>query len=108
MKNYYFPILLSVLMSMVGAKAYAYDLAIENSDGVTIYYNYINDGLELEVTSGENKHSGSIVIPEEVTFKNQTRKITSIGNEAFCKCYDLGSIIIPDNVTSIGDCAFYG
>ena len=31
-------------MSMVGTKASAYDIAVENEDGVTIYYNYINDG----------------------------------------------------------------
>ena len=26
-----------------------YDFALENADGVTIYYNYINDGQELEI-----------------------------------------------------------
>ena len=32
--------------------------------------------------------------------------VTSIGNWAFYKCYDLTSITIPDSVTSIGDEAF--
>ena len=36
--------LFSILLSMVGTKASAYDIAVENEDGVTIYYNYINDG----------------------------------------------------------------
>ena len=48
-KQSFITILLSVLMSMVGANALAYDIAVENADGVTIYYNYINDGKELEV-----------------------------------------------------------
>ena len=43
-------ILLTILMSMVGTKAFAYDIKVENADGVTIYYNYINNGMELEVT----------------------------------------------------------
>ena len=37
-------------MSMAGIKAYAYDIAVENADGVNIYYNYYNEGKELEVT----------------------------------------------------------
>ena len=42
--------LLTVLMSMVGAKTYAHDIEVQNGDGVTIYYNYINNATELEVT----------------------------------------------------------
>ena len=34
--------------------------------------------------------------------------VTSIGNEAFCRCTSLTSITIPDSVTSIGSSAFSG
>ncbi len=34
--------------------------------------------------------------------------MTSIGNEAFCDCYNLTSIVIPNSVTSIGNGAFRG
>ena len=44
-------ILLTVLLSMVSKIVLAYDIAVENADGVTIYYNYINDGNELEVAN---------------------------------------------------------
>ena len=49
MKHLCTKILLAMLMSMMGINAFAHDIEVENADGVTIYYNYINDGNELEV-----------------------------------------------------------
>ena len=101
-------ILFIILLSMVGTKALAYDIAVKNADGVTIYYNYINSGEELEVTRcNGGDYSGSVVIPEEVTYDNMTRKVTSIGIWAFQNCSDLTSISIPNSIKSIGSYAFY-
>ena len=102
-------VLFSILLSMVGIKALAYDIEVKNADGVTIYYNYINEGKELEVTTKAVytfKYSGSVVIPEEVTYMNRTRKVTRIGDNAFFGCSGLTSITIPNSVTSIGLSAF--
>ncbi len=78
----------------------------------TIYYNYYNEGKELQVTflSSEifyqkNAYVGNVVIPEEVTYMNRTRKVTSIGSDAF-KYSSLTSVTIPNSVTSIGSYAF--
>lgn len=101
-------------MSMVGIKALAYDIAIENSDGVTIYYNYINDATELEVTryyaygNTQYDYEGVVVIPNEVTFMNRTRKVTSIGKNTFRDCEKLTSVTIPSNISIINEFAFYG
>ena len=83
----------------------AYEIAVENADGVTIYYNYYNNGTELEVTSGGG-YSGVVNIPEEVAYMGRTRKVTSIGNHAFSESSDLTSVTIPNSVTSIGEYAF--
>ena len=113
MKHSSITILLTVLMSMVGANVFAYDFSVENADGVTIYYNYINDGTELAVTyrgtsysSYSNRYTGNVVIPEEVTYMNRTRMVTSIGDGAFRGCSKLTSVIIGNSVTSIGYGAF--
>ena len=106
--------LLLFAMILLPLVARAHDIEVKNADGVTIYYNYINDGTELEVTfrgdwdySYSNEYQGNVVIPEEVTFMNRTRKVTSIGNYAFRDCSGLTSVTIGSGVTSIGGSAFH-
>ena len=137
MKQIKLTFLLAMLFCMVGVKTFAYDIAVKNADGVTIYYNYISDGKELEVTyknHREYSYPESVVIPNEVTFMNRTRKVTCIGDSAFydytnskrlisvtipnsiatigyyafAYCSGLTSITIPNSVTSIGEYAFCG
>ena len=97
---------LFITMLFLCITGYAYDIAVENADGKTIYYNYTNDGQELEVTDGNVPYSGSVNIPETVTFMNRTRKVTSIESFAFYYSRDITSISIPRSVTFIGKNSF--
>lgn len=115
MKHLSISFLFAIILSMVETKAFAReeDIAVENADGITIYYNYINDGTELEVTyynhgyyPNDNRYKGNVVIPEEVVFMNRTRKVTRIGEGAFSSCYELTSVTMPQSITSIGENAF--
>jgi hypothetical protein len=84
----------------------AYDISVKNSDGILIYYDYINNGTELEVKGYLSPNdSSNIIIPEEVTYSGKTRKVTSIGTSAFSDS-NSKSITIPNTITNIGDNAF--
>ena len=105
--------LLTVLLSMVGANVFAHDIAVENDDGVTIYYNFINNNTELSVTYRGSSHQndadryvGSVVIPSSVTYDGITHNVTSIGQYAFSYCGSLTSITIPNSITTIAKYAF--
>ena len=102
--------LLTILASTLVSCQDHYDMAVENADGVTIYYNLSNDGKELKVcskTMDGNSYSGDVVIPKEVTYKGVTRKVTGIELWAFEECKELTSVTIPSSVTDIKDNPFY-
>ena len=114
MNNKIKTILFTLFILMTGTKAYAYyyDIIVKNADGINIYYKYINDGKELEVTfdgdAYRSNYCGNIVIPEEISYENNTLKVTSIGKDAFHDRSSMTSVTIPNSVTSIGSKAFSG
>ena len=103
-------VIISILMSMYGLDAFAYDtydISVQNEDGVYIFYNYINDGTELEVIGGLFAGKGVVSIPEEITYMNRKRKVTSVGEKAFAELSGVSSVIIPNSVNCIGEKAFF-
>ena len=113
MKRQTITFLLTLLMSMVGAKAFAHDFEVNNAGGSTIYYNWINNRTELSVTyrgtdsSNPYDYKNEVVIPEAEIYHGKSYSVTSIGEQAFYQCYWLTSVTIPNSVTSIGEYAFY-
>ena len=94
-------IFILVLLSTLTASAY--DAQIDG-----IYYNLDNSTKQATVTSGENKHTGWVIIPEAIAIDDVIYNVTTIGEYAFYGCSGLTSMTIPNSVTSIGNGAFSG
>ena len=104
MKHINISLLLTMLICMVGTKTFAYDFAMDNADGVTIYYSFTNNNTELAVSYRGDyyiSYKGSVIIPESVTYNAVTYPVTSIGSSAFNDCRSLTSVTIPNSVTNL-------
>ena len=105
--------------------ANAYDFEVKNADGITIYYSYINEGKEVEVTfEAYYKHwntktfdwdyyyggyrgyyDKALAIPETVTYNERTYPVTKIGTNAFRDSY-IKSVNLPNSINKLGSSSF--
>ena len=91
---------IAVLLGSVMANAYDFEV-----DG--IYYNIISaTDLTAEVTNGDNKYTGDVIIPSTVNYKSKDLAVIAIGGGGFSGCTELNSITIPNSVKTIGGSAF--
>ena len=98
--------LFTTLLLLCAAVATAQDFEVNG-----IYYRIISTSkktasVTYKGSSFSSEYTGSVVIPESVTYNGTTYSITSIGERAFYWCSGLTSITIPNSVTSIGTSAF--
>ena len=101
MKQLNITILLTMLMSIVVTTASAHDAKVDG-----IYYNLDSSSETATVTSGDFTYSGSVVVPEKITYESKVYSVVSIGSNAFANCYNLTNVTISNGVTSIQDSSF--
>ncbi len=71
-----------------------------------IMYTLSPKTLTAVVSSCDEKKKGKVVLPAQVEHKEKIYVVTEIGDNAFMGC-SIQSIVISENVQSIGDRAFY-
>ena len=80
-----------------------YDITSSNSSNLEVCVTY--QGSSYNEFS--NEYSGSVAIPESVTYNGEIYSVTSIKEYAFYKCSGLTDVTIGNSVASIGNNAFY-
>lgn len=99
MKKYFLLLLIPLLPMMM----YADGVEIDG-----IYYELITKIGEAKVIKKPtylNDYKGNVVIPESVSYNGKQYNVSSIESYAFASSY-VTSIVIPQSVTNIGECAF--
>ena len=102
MKKRFASLMTTLILSVFFAvSASAYDVEVDG-----IYYNYIAEGKAVEVTYGDIKQSGDVVIPSTITVDGKGYDVVGIGNYAFSGNENVTSVSIPKTITTIGQDAF--
>lgn len=102
-------LILATICGIMSVSAVAYDF----QEG-EIYYNILPDGQSVEVThnntadyNGFAAYTGSVTIPESVTYNGVTYNVVKIGEDAFAESTYVSKVTIPESVTEIARKAFY-
>ena len=100
MKQIY-KILVTLVLTFTTFLSFAYDFAVDNSDGVTIYYRISSESEKtVAVVSSPNGYAGEINIPATVTFRSTTYDVTAI-EAAFTWATNVTAVTIPESITEI-------
>ena len=108
--------LLLVLCTLLSVHIKAADgdtFTANTSEGIEMTFRVISETEKTARVAIENGSpaisqtvTGTVTIPSEVTYNNETYTVTLIGLNAFYRCYGVTSISIPNTVEAIGDYAF--
>ena len=103
-------IIITAILGLIITNCHAYDFSAVCSTGQTLYYNITSDSTVSVVRPYVSSYlslAGDLIIPDSVMQDGVYYKVVCIEANAFSGCSGIQSLIISDNVISIGEYAFY-
>ena len=97
-------------MTILSVNAFGQSFFSTNT-GDTIWYTYAITTGKASVTavpSGSNRYSGSLVIPDTVSYSGRTFVVSGINYNAFRLCSGLNEISLPHTIKTIASNVFQG
>ncbi len=99
-----------------GVRIINYDFSEVAPSGQYLYYKINGNNVTVtypgpsgssQAWSGFSQPTGDLIIPGSVSYNGTTYNVTSIDNDAFYRCDELTSAVLPSSITSIGSAAFF-
>ena len=105
------------LFVLLPTMAMAYDFSLAVPSGQTLYFNYVEGGVEVTYPNsgvlnmdnawfGYNKPVGALIIPSSVTYQGVVYQVVSVGEFAFFWCDNLTSVTLSEGITALGRSSF--
>ena len=77
-------------------------------DGINYTVNLDTYEAAVKPLPGIEEYEGTVIVPEQISFRDKDYTVTGIGVAAFKDCANLDSIVLPATLEYIDDEAFYG
>ena len=112
-----------VVAMLAVSSAWAFDFSAVSSSGHRLYYtiNITSDSNTLNTVkvvaptggnypswNGYTKPTGNVVVPQTVTYGQNTYTVVGLDNRCFNECDGMRAITLPATIDSIDEYAFYG
>lgn len=95
------------LIFVMFSALYAFNAKAENFVVDGLYYSTLSESTVQVVKPISGSYTGTITIPEKVTYNGIKYWVTAIGDNAFKGAHDVTSVTLPlTTITSIGEYAF--
>lgn len=105
-----------ILAALLPALAWGYDFSLMVPSGQTLYFNYVDGGVEVvrpsssavytQAWDGFTKPVGALTIPASVTRSGTSYPVLSVAAFALYGCTGITSLVIEEGVMSLGNSAF--
>lgn len=111
------------IMVLCVCQVWAFDFSAVSSSGHRLYYTIVSDVAPRTVKvvaptgddswgypswSGYTKPTGNVVVPQTVTYGQNTYTVVGLNNRCFNECDGIITINLPSTIDSIDEYAFYG